>query len=104
MALDCLQKNQQKFIDMRRTFHKIPELSRREFNTSDLIQKILEKNGINYQSNIGEKTSIVALINGSNRNKTIALRANIDALPIKEETNLTYALNHHGIMHACGHD
>ena len=103
-ALDCLQINQQIFIDMRRAFHKIPELSRREFKTSDLIQKILEKNGINYQSNIGEETGIVALINDSNKNKTIALRADIDALPIKEETNLPYASNHHGIMHACGHD
>lgn len=103
-VLDCLQRNQQEFIDMRRTFHKIPELSRREFKTADLIQKILEKNGINYQSNIGEKTGILALINGSNTNKTIALRADIDGLPIKEETNLPYASNHNGIMHACGHD
>lgn len=104
MTLDYLQKNQQKFINMRKTFHEIPELSRKEFKTSNLIQKILDKNGISYQSNVGEKTGIVALINGSNKNKTIALRADIDALPIKEETNLAYASNHHGVMHACGHD
>jgi len=103
-SLDYLQKNKQKFIELRRAFHKIPELSRKEFKTSDLIQKILEENGIKYQNNIGEKTSIVALIKGFIRDKTIALRADIDALPIKEDTNLAYTSNHHGIMHACGHD
>jgi len=104
LSINYLNKNYQKFINMRRMFHKIPELSRKEFKTSNLIQKILDKNEISYQSNIGEKTGIVALINGLNKNKTIALRADMDALPIKEETNLAYASNHHGVMHACGHD
>ncbi len=102
--LDYLQKNKKRFIELRRSFHRIPELSRKEYKTSDLIKKILEENGINYQSNVGEETSIVAFIGDLKRDKTIALRADIDALPIKEDTNLEYSSEHEGIMHACGHD
>jgi amidohydrolase len=102
--LNFLQENKQSFIKLRRSFHKIPELSRREYKTSDLIKKILKENNISYQSNIGEKTSIVAVIGNLKRDKTIALRADIDALPIKENTNLEYSSKHEGIMHACGHD
>jgi amidohydrolase len=89
---------------IRRHLHANPELSFKEFETSKFIQSILDKWEINYTSNWVE-TGIVAEIKGKNpTSKTIALRADIDALPILEENEVPYKSKHDGIMHACGHD
>lgn len=93
----------QEFIDIRHHLHAHPELSYQEFETSKFIQKKLDEFGIAYE--IKAATGVIGLIKGKNpESKTIALRADIDALPIKEENNLEYKSTREGIMHACGHD
>ena len=97
------RKYLQEFIDIRHHLHAHPELSYQEFETSKFIQKKLEEFGIAYE--IKAATGVIGLIKGKNpESKTIALRADIDALPIKEENNLEYKSTREGIMHACGHD
>jgi len=88
----------------RRHIHQHPELSLQEFETAKFIQLKLTEFGIPFTSNIA-KTGVVAIIAGRNpTKKTVALRADMDALPIKELNNLSYASLHEGVMHACGHD
>ncbi len=102
------QKAQQHFDDVvaiRRHLHQNPELSKQEKETSVYICSILDTiKGVEYTSNVGGY-GVYGFIKGkSSSNKTIALRADIDALPIKETTNLPFASLKEGVMHACGHD
>ena len=91
-------------VEMRRHLHKNPELSFKEFKTSEYIQQKLDEFGIEYESGI-VKTGVVALIKGKNpETKCLALRADIDALPIKETNQTSYCSTNDGVMHACGHD
>ncbi len=91
-------------IAIRRHIHQNPELSFEEFNTSKFVCSKLDEYGIEYKSGI-VKTGIVGLIKGQNPSyKTIALRADLDALPIIEENDVDYKSNNEGVMHACGHD
>ena len=92
-------------ISWRRDIHSHPELSQNESRTSELVAKILEGLGLEVTRNIGGH-GVVGLLRGKNgRNgKTIALRADMDALPLNEETGLPYASKTQGVMHACGHD
>ena len=91
-------------IEIRRHLHMHPELSFKEYKTSEYIQQKLLEYGISFNSNIVE-TGVVALIEGINpSSKCIALRADIDALPIKEQNDIDYCSKNDGIMHACGHD
>lgn len=88
----------------RRHLHQNPELSFQEVLTAQYIQSQLTKWNIFFQSGIGGY-GIVATIQGKNPHiKTICLRADMDALPIQEKTEVDYASIHPGIMHACGHD
>lgn len=89
-------------IQFRRTLHQHPELGYQEVNTSKLICEKLDSLGISYRSGIA-KTGVVAEIE-KGEGKCIALRADMDALPIQEETNLEYSSKNKGVMHACGHD
>ncbi len=89
-----------KLQNYRRTIHKNPELSFREFETSKFIQAKLDELGISYE--ILAETGIVAMIGKGD--KCVALRADIDALPVVEETGYDFASSNNGIMHACGHD
>ncbi|NML36751.1 amidohydrolase [Chitinophaga sp. G-6-1-13] len=92
------------FIDIRRHIHSHPELSFQEHKTSEFIQQQLDKFGVPYKAGIAG-TGIIALIEGKNpSSKTIALRADIDALPITEANDVSYKSVNNGIMHACGHD
>jgi amidohydrolase len=94
----------QEFWDIRCKIHSNPELSFVEFETSHLIQQKLLALGIEFENN-WVKTGIVATIKGNKDNgKTIALRADLDALPIQEENQNSYSSKNKGIMHACGHD
>jgi amidohydrolase len=94
----------QEFWDIRCKIHSNPELSFVEFETSHLIQQKLLALGIEFENN-WVKTGIVATIKGNRDNgKTIALRADLDALPIQEENQNSYSSKNKGIMHACGHD
>ncbi len=88
-------------IDWRRDLHKIPELGFELHQTSAYIRQQLDRIGIRFQR--AAQTGIVALIEGGTDGPTLALRADMDALPIKEETGLSYASSN-GNMHACGHD
>lgn len=87
-------------INWRRTLHKNPELSFREYETSAFIQQQLADMGIPFR--VLAETGVVAHIGKGDR--CIALRADIDALPIQEETDLPFASQNPGVMHACGHD
>ena len=90
-------------ISWRRDIHSHPELSQNESRTSELAAKVLEGLGLEVTRNIGGH-GVVGLLRGKNDGKTIALRADMDALPLNEETGLPYASQTQGVMHACGHD
>ncbi len=91
-------------INNRRYFHANPELSFEEFNTAKKIVETLRSYGITeIYENIG-KTGVVAVIRGKNSGKCIALRADMDALPINETAAIDYKSKNPGVMHACGHD
>lgn len=90
-------------VDLRRQFHQYPELSFMEYETSQLIHSYLESCNIEHE--FVDYTGVVAVIKGKNpEKKTIALRADIDALPIQEESSAEYCSKRSGVMHACGHD
>jgi len=91
------------FIEVRHHLHAYPELSYKEFETSTFIQKKLTESGIGYK--VLATTGVVGLIKGKNpKKRVIALRADIDALPITEENKVEYRSQNPGVMHACGHD
>ena len=84
--------------------HQHPELSFQEHNTSKFVCSKLDEYGISYENGI-VATGIIALIKGKNPTvKTVALRADLDALPIIEENDVDYKSVNEGVMHACGHD
>ena len=84
-------------------FHKHPELAYNEFKTTAKIRAVLQEAGIKIlDSNLN--TGLIAKISGQHRGKSIALRSDIDALPIQEENDFAYVSEHPGVMHACGHD
>ena len=89
-------------IDIRRELHKHPELMYEEIKTSALVRRELDKLGISYQSPIA-KTGVLASI-GNGNGPCVALRADMDALPIHEETDVPFRSEVDGKMHACGHD
>lgn len=89
-------------INHRRYFHENPELSWEEENTSDYILKELENLGIEARKIV--KTGVLGIINPEKEGKVLAIRADIDALPICEQTDLTFKSQNEGVMHACGHD
>jgi len=91
-------------LKVRRHLHKFPELSFKEFKTSEYIQNFLTTHNIPFTSG-HVKTGIVAELRGINpKKKKILLRADLDALPIYEENKIEYKSVNNGIMHACGHD
>lgn len=91
-------------IQIRRYLHQYPELSFNEYESSKYITSILDKWNIEYSKGYAE-TGILALLKGKNpESKVIALRADFDALPIKEENQVSYRSKNEGVMHACGHD
>ncbi|GAA0526403.1 M20 metallopeptidase family protein [Chitinophaga japonensis] len=92
------------FIDIRHHIHSHPELSFQEYATSAFIRQKLDEFGVPYQANVAG-TGIVALIQGRDPgSRTIAIRADMDALPITEANDVPYKSQHEGVMHACGHD
>ena len=90
-------------IEMRRWFHQHPETSQEEFETSKKIKEELTKMGVEWRP-CGMETGVLATVKGAKPGKTIMLRADIDALPVKENTGLEYASLNEGKSHACGHD
>ena len=91
------------FIGIRHHLHAHPELSYKEFETSKFVQGKLKEWGIHFE--VMATTGVIGLLKGKNPGKkTIALRADMDALPITEQNELKYKSQHEGVMHACGHD
>lgn len=98
---EILEKHGADIIALRRELHYNPELSKQEFQTTTILQEFLEQKGITVTKPL--KTGLVASIKRG-EGKVIAFRADIDALPVKEETGLDFASGHENVMHACGHD
>jgi len=102
---------EQKVIEWRRDFHQNPELSNREFKTSEKIAKHLKSLGLEVQTHVAH-TGVVAILKGNLSGKVIALRADIDALPVTERNDLPFKSiveteflgTKTGVAHACGHD
>lgn len=89
-------------INVRRDIHSTPEPGLEEFITKSKIEKYLKEMNVNYKT-FKNHTGIVAFID-NNKDKTIAIRSDIDALPILEKNDTPYKSKHEGFMHACGHD
>ena len=104
-------KIEQKVIEWRRHVHQNPELSNREFETAKYIETHLRNLGISVQTGVA-KTGVVGILKGKKPGKVVALRADIDALPVTERNDLPFKSNvksiyngkETGVMHACGHD
>ncbi|MEQ1404575.1 M20 aminoacylase family protein [Neorhizobium sp. Rsf11] len=90
-------------IATRRYLHQYPELGLSEFNTADFIARQLIEFGYEVTRGLG-RTGLVATLRNGVSNRALAIRADIDALPIEEETGVEYASRNKGLMHACGHD
>lgn len=90
-------------IEMRRWFHAHPEIGEKEFETSKKIKEELTKYGIEWRP-CGLETGVLATVVGGKPGKTILLRADMDALPVPEETGFSFASRNPGFSHACGHD
>lgn len=102
-TVEEVKKIENEIINWRRELHKIPELNLNLPKTSKYVQDRLKEMGIEFHTLV-KGNAIVGLIKGKSPGKTIALRADMDALPIQEETNLDFSSTHDGCMHACGHD
>lgn len=110
-AFSAADKIEPKCIEWRRDFHQNPELGNREFRTAKIIATHLKSLGIETTENVA-KTGVVGILKGSKPGPCIALRADIDALPVTERVNIpfvsrqktTYNGQEVGVMHACGHD
>lgn len=102
---------EEQLIEWRHDFHQYPELSNREFKTAEKIAKHLKSLGLEVTTGVA-KTGVVGLLKGDMPGKVVALRADIDALPVTERNNLpfkseittTFLNTETGVMHACGHD
>lgn len=90
-------------IDFRRLLHRYPELSTEERETSNRIQEKLKEYGIPFKSGFAD-TGVLGIIEGEQDGKIIGIRADIDALPMKEISGVDFSSEHEGVMHACGHD
>ena len=98
-----IQALQPQIVEWRRRFHQKPELGFREHLTAEFIAHCLQEWGIEHQTGVA-KTGIVATIPGSQPGPVLAIRADMDALPIQEDNEVPYRSQHDGVMHACGHD
>ncbi len=99
---ELAKKYKQYVIDLRREFHSHPEPSWKEFETSKRVKRELDRIGIPYKV-IGDP-GLVATIEGARNGKTVALRADMDALEVTEANDVEYISQNEGISHACGHD
>jgi amidohydrolase len=89
--------------DLRRDFHRHPELGFREARTAGIVARELSTLGLEVIAGVG-KTGVVAMLEGSLPGPTVLVRFDMDALPVQEETGVEYASQNPGVMHACGHD
>ena len=102
-TMSLTAKYEDEMIAIRRHIHRHPELSNKEYKTTDFIREKLTEYGVEI-AEIGMKTGVVAVIRGGKPGKTVAIREDIDALPMKELTGLPFASENDGACHSCGHD
>ena len=102
-TLEAMRAHADEFIALRRDIHHHPELPFEERRTSDLVAERLAAWGYRVERGLGG-TGVVGQIRRGDGRRTLGLRADMDALPIKEATGLAYASRNEGVMHACGHD
>lgn len=93
---------EQELIELRRDFHRHPELGFLEFRTAEVVEEYLTAAG--YKPQRMSKTGLVALLEGGRSGPVLMLRADMDALPVTEETGLPFRSQNSGVSHACGHD
>lgn len=98
-----LEEYYDEMVSIRRFMHQHPELSFQEYNTAQFIQAFYENLGIEVKGKVGGN-GVVAKVYGKKPGKTVALRADFDALPIHDEKDVPYKSLVPGVMHACGHD
>ncbi|MCX7696484.1 MAG: M20 family metallopeptidase [Bacteroidales bacterium] len=103
MLVELVKNRYEEVVSWRRWFHQYPELSGKEAKTAEKISEILHRLGIPHEKNVAGH-GVVGLIKGRADTPCVLLRADMDALPIEEQTGLTYASKFKGAMHACGHD
>ncbi len=102
-ALDRARSYQAELTAIRHDIHAHPELGLEEYRTADLVASKLEEWGIEVHRGVG-KTGVVGVLRNGNGQGAVGLRADMDALPMREATGLPYASQTPGLMHACGHD
>lgn len=100
---DSIDDHYAETVDIRRYLHQYPEVSFEEFKTAQYIADFYKKLDIPYEMNIGGN-GVIATLQGALPGKTVALRADFDALPIQDEKSVPYKSTNPGVMHACGHD
>jgi len=101
--IDTLQSSADEFTQVRRDIHQHPEMGFEEFRTSDLVAERLTQYGYSVTRGLGG-TGVVGQLRRGTGQRSVGLRADMDALPIVEATGLPYTSCNHGVMHACGHD
>ncbi|PKR77645.1 amidohydrolase [Halalkalibacillus sediminis] len=94
----------EEMVELRRDFHMYPELSFEEKRTAQIVADYQRKLGLEVRENVGNGYGIVATLKGGKPGKTVAIRADFDALPIVEQNDVPYKSKNEGVMHACGHD
>lgn len=99
-----LEERKSEMIEIRRHLHQHPELSFQEKNTARYIENFYQGKDVGIETNVGNGYGIVVTIKGGQAGKTVALRADFDALPIQEEADVPFKSQNDGVMHACGHD
>lgn len=102
--VEMLESRKDEMIQIRRHLHQYPELSFKEEKTAQYILDFYKGKDVDIKTNVGNGYGIVVTIQGDKPGKVIGLRADFDALPIQEETNLPFKSQNDGVMHACGHD
>src|SRR5215216_2372147 len=93
----------EQIVSLRRHLHQFPEVSGEEHSTSETVQERLDEHGIPFTAGYA-RTGVLGVVEGGRPGKTVALRADIDALPIREENDPPFVSKVDGVMHACGHD
>src|SRR6476620_4242327 len=102
--MEMLESRKQEIIDIRRYLHENPELSFKEEKTAQFIADFYKGKDVEIHTNVGNGYGMIVTIKGGKPGKTIGLRADFDALPIVEETDVPFKSKNEGVMHACGHD
>ncbi|MFC3040579.1 amidohydrolase [Virgibacillus xinjiangensis] len=102
--MKMLEEREDEMIEIRRHLHENPELSFEEDKTAEYIAEFYKDKDVEVETEVGNGHGIVVTIKGAKQGKTLALRADFDALPITEEADVPFKSKNEGVMHACGHD